>query len=116
MIIDESLLAATEAHENNFKEGIYYSRISINEIDLVDKDELNEISSKNKQDIVEMLVEFEIEEFAIVEVDKTIKHNEKSLSMAPQVGDGDVTRYFLLGKKDGEYKIIEVYWEGFMND
>jgi len=116
MIIDESLLAATEAHENNFKEGIYYSRISIDEIDLVDKDDLNEISNKNKQDIVEMLVESEIEEFAIVEVEKTIKHNEKSLSMAPQVGDGEVTRYFLLGKKDGSYKIIEVYWEGFMND
>lgn len=116
MIIDESLLAATEAHENNFKEGIYYSRISIDEIDLVDKDDLNEISNKNKQDIVEMLVESEIEEFAIVEVEKTIKHNEKSLSMAPQVGDGEVTRYFLLGKKDGTYKIIEVYWEGFMND
>ena len=116
MIIDESLLAATEAHENNFKEGIYYSRISIDEIDLVDKDDLNEISNKNKQDIVEMLVEAEIEEFAIVEVDKTIKHNKKSLSMAPQVGDGEVTRYFLLGKKDGSYKIIEVYWEGLMND
>ena len=116
MIIDESLLAATEAHENNFKEGIYYSRISIDEIDLVDKDDLNEISNKNKQDIVEMLVESEIEEFAIVEVEKKIKHNEKSLSMAPQVGDGEVTRYFLLGKKDGSYKIIEVYWEGFMND
>ena len=116
MIIDKSLLAATEAHENNFKEGIYYSHILIDEIDLVDKDDLDEISSKNKQDIVEMLVEAEIEEFAIVEVDKTIKQNEKSLSMAPQVGDGEVTRYFLLGKKDGEYKIIEVYWEGFMND
>ena len=116
MIIDESLLAATEAHENNFTEGIYYSRISIDEIDLVDKDDLNEISSKNKQDIVEMLIEAEIEEIAIVEVDKTIKHNEKSLSMAPQVGDGEVTRYFLLGKKDGAYKIMEVYWEGFMND
>ncbi|MBO5021035.1 MAG: hypothetical protein J6D52_10265 [Clostridia bacterium] len=116
MIIDESLLAATEADENNFKEGIYYSRISIDEIDLVDKDDLNEISNKNKQDIVEMLVESEIEEFAIVEVEKKIKHNEKSLSMAPQVGDGEVTRYFLLGKKDGSYKIIEVYWEGFMND
>ena len=48
MIIDESLLAATEADENNFKEGIYYSRISIDEIDLVDKDDLNEISNKNK--------------------------------------------------------------------
>ena len=45
-----------------------------------------------------------------------ITHNEKSLSMAPQVDNGEVQRYFLLGKKDNDYKIIEVYWEGFMND
>ena len=116
MIIGEALLSATENEEKNFNDGIYFSKIILDEIDLVDKDDLNEISSKNKQDIVEMLVEAEIEEFAIVEVDKTIKHNKKSLSMAPQVGDGEVTRYYLLGKKDDAYKIVEVYWEGFIND
>lgn len=116
IIVDGSLLAATEASENNFKDGIYYSRILIDEIDLVDKDDLEEISDKNKQDIIKMLNDLEMTEFAIVEVEKTITHNEKSLSMAPQVGNGDVTRYYLLGKKDDNYKIIEVYWEGFMND
>jgi len=116
VIVDGSLLAATEAHENNFKDGIYYSQILIDEIDLVDKDDLEEISNKNKQDIIQMLNDFEMTEFAIVEVEKVIKHNEKSLSMAPQDGDGKVQRYFLLGKKDNDYKIIEVYWEGFMND
>ena len=63
-----------------------------------------------------MLNDMEMTEFAIVEVDKVIKHNEKALSIAPQVGDGEVQRYFLLGKKDNDYKIIEVYWEDFMND
>ena len=116
IIVDGSLLAATEASENNFKDGIYYSRILIDEIDLVDKDDLEEISDKNKQDIIKMLNDLEMTEFAIVEVDKVIKHNEKALSMAPQVGDGEVQRYFLLGKKDNDYKIIEVYWEDFMND
>ena len=116
IIVDGSLLAATEASENNFKDGIYYSRILIDEIDLVDKDDLEEISDKNKQDIIKMLNDSEMTEFAIVEVDKVIKHNEKALSIAPQVGDGEVQRYFLLGKKDNDYKIIEVYWEDFMND
>ena len=116
IIVDGSLLAATEASENNFKDGIYYSHILIDEIDLVDKDDLEEISEKNKQDIIKMLNDMEMTEFAIVEVDKVIKHNEKALSIAPQVGDGEVQRYFLLGKKDNDYKIIEVYWEDFMND
>ena len=116
VIVDGSLLAATEASENNFKDRIYYSHILIDEIDLVDKDDLEEISDKNKQDIIKMLNDMEMTEFAIVEVDKVIKHNEKALSIAPQVGDGEVQRYFLLGKKDNDYKIIEVYWEDFMND
>lgn len=116
IIVDGSLLAATEASENNFKDGIYYSRILIDEIDLVDKDDLEEISDKNKQDIIKMLNDLEMTEFAIVEAEMDITHNEKSLSMAPQVGNGEVTRYFLLGKKDRDYKITEVYWEGFMND
>lgn len=116
MIVDGSLLAATEAHENDFKNGIYYSQILIDEIELVDRDDLEEIANENEQEIIDLLNDLEMTEFAIVEVEKVIKHNEKALSMVPQVGDGEVKRYFLLGKKDDSYKIIEVYWEGFMND
>ena len=43
-------------------------------------------------------------------------YNDKSLSLAPQVGDGEVTRYYLIGKKANKYKILEVYWERFLND
>ena len=82
----------------------------------MERDDLDEISQNNKQRIVEALENLKMTEFAIVEVEKNIKLNEKSLSMAPQVGDGEVTRYYLLGKTDGEYKIVEVFWEGFMND
>ena len=116
MIVDGSLLAATEAHENNFKDGIYYSQILIDEIELVDRDDLDDITEYNKQDIVETLNNLGVTEFAIVEVEKVIKHNEKALSMAPQTGDGEVRRYYLLGKKDNDYKIVEVYWEGFMSN
>ena len=116
IMVDDSLYAAIEADERNFNDGIYFSKIVLDEIDLVDKDDLEEISEQNKQNIIETLDKLDMTEFAIVEVEKTITHNEKSLSMAPQVGNGDVTRYYLIGKKDDTYKIIEVYWEGFMND
>lgn len=116
MVVDDSLLAATEADEKNYRNGIYYSRITINEIDLVDRDSLDDISESNKQNIIKTLNDFNMSEFAIVEVETVIKHNEKSLGMLPQVGDGEVERYYLLGKKDNEYKIVEVYWEGFLRD
>ena len=116
LVVDDSLYAAIEAEERNFNDGIYFSKIILDEIDLVDKDDLEEITEQNKQNIIETLDKLDMTEFAIIEVEKTITHNEKALSMAPQVGNGEVTRYYLLGKKDDTYKIIEVYWEGFMND
>ncbi len=115
-IAGKTLLMATENEEKSFKDGIYYNRVVLDEIDVVDRDDLDGISGENKQSIIETLNEVGMTEFAIVEVEKTIKHNEKSLSMGPQTGDGEVTRYYLLGKKDDSYKIIEVYWEGFIGD
>lgn len=116
MIIGDLLTIATENEEKNFKDGIYFSKITLDEIELVDEDDLDEITESNKQRVIETLNDLEMEEFAIVEVEKTVKLNEKFLSMAPQVSDGEITRYYLLGKKDNAYKIVEVYWEDFMLD
>lgn len=116
VIEDESLLAAIENEEKNFKDGIYYSKICIDDLELLEKDDLKDISEKNKREIYERLNHLGISEFGIVEVETELKHNGKSLSLAPQVGDGEVTRYYLIGKKADKYKIFEVYWEEFLND
>ncbi len=116
VIADASLLAATENSENNFEQGIYYSQVSIKAIEPADKENIAEITKENQIKIANMLSDFQVEKFAIVRIEYNIKHNEKSLNMMPQVGDGDVTRYYLIGKSEGSYKIFEVYWEGFMNE
>jgi len=116
VILGEGLRIATKNEADNFANGLYYSRVFIDDIDLVDKDDLDEITESNKRNIVRMLTDLGTEEFAIVEAEAEIWHNEKSLAAGPQVGNGEVTRYYLLGKKDGAYKIVEVYWEGFMRD
>lgn len=116
VIEDDSLLAAVENEEKNFKDGIYYSKICIDDLELLEKDDLKDIAKKNKQAISERLNNLGISEFGIVEVETELEHNEKSLSLVPQVGDVEVTRYYLIGKKDDKYKIFEVYWEDFLLD
>ena len=116
IIAGENLTNAIKSDENNFNDGIYYSEILIDEIDLVDKDELDNISENNQVRIIDILNELKMDKFAIVEVECSIKHNDKSLSMAPQVGNGDISRYYLVGKAADEYKICEVFWEGFIYD
>lgn len=116
VVAGEYLKSAIEAEEKDFKDGIYFESIFIDEIDLVDKDDLKYIKGENQQRIIELLDAKEMEEFALVEAEMTIKHNEKSLSQIPQVGDGEIERFYLIGKKDGKYNILEVYWEGFINE
>jgi len=116
LIAGDRLLAAVDNEEKQFNEGVYFSKIILDEIEVVDKEDIECISNANRYEIIELLNNLEMTEFAIIEVEKTVKLNEKYLNRGPQIGDGPVTRYFLLGKKDDTYKIVEVYWEGFLPD
>ena len=111
---DQGVFVVDWNSEDN--QGNYYSKICIDDLELLEKDDLKDISEKNKREIYERLNHLGISEFGIAKVETELKHNEKSLSLAPQVGDGEVTRYYLIGKKADTYKIFEVYWEEFLND
>lgn len=116
VISDNSLLMAVGNEEKNFADGIYYSQIYIDELELLDKDDLEDISDKEKQTIAEMLKNSDTDKFGIVEIETEIKFNEKMRDSAPQIGEGEITRYYLIGIKNGEYKILDVYWEDFLVD
>ncbi len=112
---NEDLKNALMADEKNFRNGIYFSRIVLEDIDFVDRDDVGVGLKKQVAQDVEAMG---LSEFALVEVDKIVKHNEKSLSMAPQMGDGEAERYYLVGKqnkKDG-YKIYQLYWGEYYQD
>ena len=98
--------------EKQFKEGIYLSKVTLEEVDLVDKDEIDEVRDHHKQRIVKVLTELEATEFAFVEVEETVKCNDKMLNAEPQFGDGEYTKYYLLGKQNDGYKIVEVDMAG----
>ena len=50
-------------------------------MELLGKDDLKDISKKNKRAIYERLNNLGISEFGIVEAETELKHNEKSLSL-----------------------------------
>lgn len=116
-IADENFANAIKNEEENFNQGIYMQEVVIEDIDVVDRDDLHKMSKSVKPKIEEMIDLYNWEEFAIVDVELEIKHNKKSLERGPQVGNGEIERYFLLGKpENGDYKIYEFYWEGLISD
>ncbi len=116
MVLGDTLKIVIENDEKSFKEGRYLSYVRIEEVDLVDREDLYRLSPNHKRAIISLLEELNVSEFAIVEVEKTIKLSEKLLNSAPQIGDGEAERFYLLGLADGGYKICEIYWEGFIQD
>lgn len=116
VISDNSLLMAVENDEKNFADGIYYSQIYIDELELLDEDDLNDINDKSRQAIEKILKDSSTDKFGIVEIETEIKFNEKMRNSAPQINEGEITRYYLIGIKNDNYKILDVYWEDFIDD
>lgn len=109
------LLPAFENSKEAFDEGNYMSELTIHELITLSADDVANASDQTLQYLLRDVELYDLEEFAIVKVVVSWKHNAKSLAMGPQLGDGSYTRCFLLGVTDKvpEYKIYEEYWDDF---
>ncbi len=110
---DEGFKIAMQNGEKNFEDGIYMKEYVIHELSVLDKNDMKEISNYSKIEIKDKIDKLNLEQYAIVMADLSFKHNEKSLSLSPQLGDGRYIRYYILGKtsESDNFKIYNVYWD-----
>lgn len=110
---DEGFKIAMQNGEKNFEDGIYMKEYVIHELSVLDKNDIKEISNYSKIEIKDKIDKLNLEQYAIVMADLSFKHNEKSLSLSPQLGDGRYIRYYILGKtsESDNFKIYNVYWD-----
>lgn len=113
---NESLQIAIENEGENYRDGIYMSEYTIHELTLLSTDDLQNVSEFSKKDILEKIDTFDFTEYAVVQADVSLKHNEAYLSQEPQLGDGRYMRYYLFATTTDvpEFKMYEVYWEDFI--
>lgn len=110
---DEGFKIAMQNGEKNFEDGIYMKEYVIHELSVLDKNDMKEISNYSKIEIKDKIDKLNLEQYAIVMADLSFKHNEKSLFLSPQLGDGRYIRYYILGKtsESDNFKIYDVYWD-----
>ena len=110
---DEGFTIAIQNEEKDFEDGNYMKEYVIHELSVLDKNDIKEISNYSKIEIKNKIDKLNLEQYAIVMTDLSFKHNEKSLSLSPQLGDGRYIRYYILGKtsKSDNFKIYDVYWD-----
>lgn len=112
-----ALQIATENEEKNFQDGLYMSERRIHTLTTLSREDMGKAMEFGKEDILAKIDAFGFEEYGVVRMEIGLKHNEKSLSMGPQIGDGDYVRYYLFARtqKEAAFKMYEVYWDDFLD-
>ncbi len=112
----ESHRIIVNSEKVGFKEGIYIKSYVIHNISTLKEKEYNEeklgngdrnpFYSEKWREIVE---EYKLVEYKIVNIEFTMKHSEKSNALVPQYGDGTYSRNVIVGKidKDTTFKIYD---------
>lgn len=114
VIHSDSLLAATEADENMFADGIWYSKIVLEELEVVNSEDVQEMPDNGKRSLVSVLKRENITAFTLVKAECDVTWNDKGSRAGMQVPDGEVTRYYLIGRTEDGLQMCEVFWEGLL--
>lgn len=109
----EDFKIAIQNEAKDFEDGNYMKEYILHEISVLDENDIKNISNYSKIEIKDKINKLNLKQYAIVMVDLSFKHNEKSLSLSPQLGDGRYIRYYILGKtsESDNFKIYNVYWD-----
>lgn len=114
VIRSDSLLAATEADEKMFADGIWYSKIVLEELEVVNSEDVQEMPDNGKRSLVSVLKRENITAFTLVKAECDVTWNDKGSRAGMQIPDGEVTRYYLIGRTEEGLQMCEVFWEGLL--
>lgn len=108
----EYLRIATKNEENAFNEGVYMSEYILHELAVLTVEDLQELPDSSKEDLLEKIDTFQFDQYAIVQVDVSMKYNEAWLDRSPQLEEGRYLRCYLFATTADvpEFKIYELYW------
>ena len=117
------VIADTEPHrtyievgKRQMEEGVYIKSYVIHNIATLSEEQYARGSSSKSgnnplfyNNLINLLKEYDLVEYEIINVDFTMMHSEKSLAWGPQWGDGTYNRSFLVGKKttSDDFKIYD---------
>ena len=105
-----------ENQEKSFNDGNYIESYIIHEISTLSENEYNqnrldddELNPLYYYGWKEIIAEYNLTEYEVINAKFTQKHSEKSIALGPQIGDGTYSRSFIIGKStnDNDYKIYD---------
>lgn len=102
--------------ESNFEEGYYSTEWTIHELSTLPAEDLERVSSYDKENILRLINTFDLEEYVVVETEETRKYTEAYAEAGPQIADGEKYKFYYLFAKTAkvpEFKLYEVFWEDF---
>lgn len=94
--------------------GIFYKKVTLQEMEIVPIEQFFDFQYDFCEDVATMAGNYRLSEYTVVKARASYEYNELSLEMDPELEGGEITRYLLVGRTDGDYYLLEVYGEDYV--
>ncbi len=113
---EEHIQIAMGNERANFEEGYYLTEETLHSLRTLAAEDLNHLSPFVEEELLSLIEACDLEEYVVVQVERSWKYNEAYAAAGPQLSDGEkYIRYYLFAKtaKVPEFKLYDIYWEEF---
>lgn len=95
-------------------QGIFYKSVTLHEMEIVPIEEFFNLQYDFCEDVATMAGSMKLTEYTVVKTRASYEYNDLSLEMDPELEGEEITRYLFVGRTDGDYYLVEVYAEDFV--
>ena len=94
--------------------GIFYKSVTLHEMEIVPIEDFFDFQYDFCEDVAYMAGSMKLTEYTVVKTRASYEYNDLSLEIDPELENGEITRYLFVGRTDGDYYLVEVYAEDFV--
>lgn len=95
-------------------DGLYYEKVILHHMEIVPIEQFFDFSYAFCEEVATMAGSYGLSEYTVVKADASFWYNQAYREMNPEFSTDQMVRYFLVGRTDGDYFLLELYGEDYV--
>ncbi|MBO5408679.1 MAG: hypothetical protein J6A61_04690 [Clostridia bacterium] len=95
-------------------QGLFYKTVTLHEMEIVPIEDFFDFQYDFCEDVAYMAGAMKLSEYTVVKARASYEFNDLLLEVNPDEEAGEITRYLFVGRTDGDYYLIDVYGDDYV--
>ena len=95
-------------------QGLFYENVILHEMGIVPIEDFFDFQYDFCEDVATLGGTYGFSEYTVVKARASYQYNDLYREMDSEAEDGEVIRYLLVGRTDGDYFLVEIYGEDYV--